>query len=579
MADLTHLIDVMRSGDENAARAALNALSQLDFEFIRKPLAAELNIRESMIDALRKPKEVPGADRTQQGAALALESPEPAADPQNGDVLLADIEAQIRRFLIADTASIVGMTLWSTWAHIVDKAAISPNLAFVSPLRACGKSTALDIVQRLAPRALSVSSISPAALFRTIEALKPTLLIDEADTLFRNDDQLRTLLNAGFTRGSAAVVRIVGEDLEPRLFSTWGAKALALIGRLPDTLASRSVIIPMRRKRPDEKTERLRADRDQGFAELRSRIARWTADNGEMIVAADPGIPSGLSERQADCWRELLRIADTAGGDWPTRARLAAVAICGRDDGDEGDLGARLLVDLKTLFDTEPSRSTWTSAAIVEYLNHLEPSPWPDYARGRGIDANRLARMLAKFDLHSKNVNEGKQRLKGYAVQSFTDVFARYLPQSRTAATNSGNTMPENNLCSSGKVAVADASRYQTEHVQDSSGMSPYSLPKPLLDKTIPNSELKEIVAAERLEVLKAIHRCGGTAQIAEIAKAIGKSERIVFSLLMRLKENGEVISTASDTYSILTPPEGTRIVKNAPSAGIKVGCDELDIF
>ena len=479
MADLTHLVDVMRSGDETAARAALNALSQFDFEFIRKPLAAELNIRESIIDALRKPKEAPGADRMQQGAALALESPEPAADPQNGEVLLADIEAQIRRFLIADTASIIGMTLWSTWVHIVDKAAISPNLAFVSPLRACGKSTALDIVQRLAPRALSVSGISPAALFRTIEALKPTLLIDEADTLFRNDDELRTLLNAGFTRGSAAVV--------------------ALIGRLPDTLASRSVIIPMRRKRPDEKTERLRADRDQGFTELRSRIARWTADNGEMIVAADPDIPSGLSDRQADCWRELLRIADTAGGDWPARARLAAVAICGRDDGDEGDLGARLLVDLKTLFDTEPSRSTWTSAAIVEYLNHLEPSPWPDYARGRGIDANRLARMLAKFDVHSKNVADGKQRLKGYAVQSFIDAFARYLPASRAAATETDNSLQDNEMQSSDKVAVTDASRYHVEGMNGSSGTEPLPLPNTLPSKILQYKELNKIVAAERL--------------------------------------------------------------------------------
>ncbi|MEL7555460.1 MAG: DUF3631 domain-containing protein [bacterium] len=500
MADLTHLVEVMRSGDDTAARAALNNLSQLQFEMLRKPLAAELNIRESMIDALRKPKEAPGADRMQQGAALALESPEPAADPQNGEVLLADIEAQIRRFLIADTASIIGMTLWSTWAHIVDKAAISPNLAFVSPLRACGKSTALDIVQRLAPRALSVSGISPAALFRTIEALKPTLLIDEADKLFRNDDELRTLLNAGFTRGSAAVVRIVGEDLEPRLFSTWGAKALALIGRLPDTLASRSVIIPMRRKRPDEKTERLRADRDQGFAELRSRIARWTADNGEMIVAADPDIPSGLSDRQADCWRELLRIADTAGGDWPARARLAAVAICGRDDGDEGDLGARLLVDLKALFDTEPSRSTWTSAAIVEYLNHLEPSPWPDYARGRGMDANRLARMLAKFDVHSKNVAEGKQRLKGYTVQSFADAFARYLPASRAAATETDNSIHDNEMQSSGKVAGTDASRYQGDKLPESSGTEPLPLPNTLPNKTLQYIELNKKVAAERLD-------------------------------------------------------------------------------
>lgn len=497
--DLSAMAERIRTGNESEARQALAALSPLEYELVRKPLADELRIRESAIDALRKPKEAPGTDRI-QGAALTLESPEPAADPQDGEKLLNDIEQQIGRFLIADESSIAGMTLWITWAHIVDQAVISPNLAFVSPLRACGKSTALDLVQRLVPRALSVSGISPAALFRTIEALKPTLLIDEADTLFRTDDELRTLLNAGFTRGSAAVVRIVGEDLEPRLFSTWGAKALALIGRLPDTLESRSVVIPMRRKRPDEKTERLRADRDQGFIVLRSRIARWTADSVDSIVDTDPDIPAGLSDRQADCWRELLRIADTAGGTWPAKARLAAMTICGRADGDEGDLSARLLLDMKGLFDTEPTRLSWPSIRIVEYLNHLEPSPWPDFAHGKGLDANRLARMLAKFDIRSKNVADSKQRLKGYTVAAFADAFARYLPASRAAATETDNSLLENEKESSGKVAGTDANRYHAGMVQESSGTEPLPLPKPLPDKSIQCNEIRKKVADERLE-------------------------------------------------------------------------------
>ena len=67
------------------------------------------------------------------------------------------------------------------------------------------------------------------------------MLIDEADSFLRNSDELRGVLNSGHTRDSAFVIRTVGEDHEPRRFSTWGAKAIALIGKLPDTLADRSI--------------------------------------------------------------------------------------------------------------------------------------------------------------------------------------------------------------------------------------------------------------------------------------------------------------------------------------------------
>ena len=497
MNELESLVDTLKAGDEAAARKALGELSVLRYEMLRKPLADEAGIRPNILDTLRAG---PRADSSKQGTALTLDTPEPAREPQAGAILLTDIAFQIRRFLIADETSIAGMSLWVAWSYIVDSVPVAPLLAFTSPLRACGKSTALDIVSKLATRALSVSGISPAALFRTIESMKPTLLIDEADSLFRDNDELRTLINAGFTRSAANVIRITGDELEPRLYSTWGAKALALIGKLPDTLASRSVIIPMRRKRPDETTERLRSDIDQGFAELRARLARWTLDTCEAIVARDPEVPASLSDRQADCWRELLRIADTAGGVWPARARRAAVAICGRADDDEGDMGTRLLVDLKSLFDTEPERIAWPSSKITEYLNALELSPWPDYAHGKGMDANRMARILTRFDVRSKNVVSGMQRLKGYTVAMFSDAFARYLPASRTSATESDNSILDNENESSGKVAGTDARRYHDETMKKSSGAEPLPLPKPLPNISIHRNELQNKVAAARVD-------------------------------------------------------------------------------
>jgi len=74
------------------------------------------------------------------------------------------------------------------------------------------------------------ANISPAALYRTVETVTPTLLVDEADA-FPEPTDLRGILNAGHTRSTAVVIRTVGEDHQPRQFSTWCPKLIASIGK------------------------------------------------------------------------------------------------------------------------------------------------------------------------------------------------------------------------------------------------------------------------------------------------------------------------------------------------------------
>ncbi|MBN0430718.1 hypothetical protein JTM52_36020, partial [Pseudomonas aeruginosa] len=93
-------------------------------------------------------------------------------------------------------------------------------------------------------RPMQVSNIAPAALYRAIELWSPTLLIDEVDAFLAAYDDARGILNAGFTRDSASVIRCVGDDHMPTRFNVWGAKALCGIGKIADTLADRS--IPLR---------------------------------------------------------------------------------------------------------------------------------------------------------------------------------------------------------------------------------------------------------------------------------------------------------------------------------------------
>ena len=142
-----------------------------------------------------------------------------------------------------------------------------------------------------------------------------------------DNEGLRSVLDSGHNpRGE--VPRLVGEDLEPRAFKTYGAFAFALIGRLTGklkTLDSRSIVVRLERKRADQIVEGFNVNRSPAeLAPLKRRIVRFVEDNRAAIAAAR--VPSSLNNRRADNWHILLQIAAVAGGDWPERARKAAAA-------------------------------------------------------------------------------------------------------------------------------------------------------------------------------------------------------------------------------------------------------------
>ena len=172
----------------------------------------------------------------------------------------------------------------------------------------------IDVLWRLTWRPLQTANVTAASVFRVVEMQRPNLLMDEADTYLHEKDELRGILNSGHRQGGA-VIRTVGEDFEPRSFSTYSACAIALIGKLPGTLADRSVSIALRRRRPDEPVRPFRLDRTGHLDQLAEKTMRWAADNAERIRAADPDMPDGIFNRTADNWSPLLAIADAAAAN------------------------------------------------------------------------------------------------------------------------------------------------------------------------------------------------------------------------------------------------------------------------
>jgi hypothetical protein len=192
---------------------------------------------------------------TESAALIASQSVNLAA-------LLEEICNHLKRYVVfAGEAQPVAVALWAAHTWAIDAFDYTPYLQVTAPEKQCGKTRVLDCLEPVTPKAWRVISPSEAVLYHKIEVDKPTLLLDETDTLFckGNDDRgefLRSLLNAGFERG-AQVPRCVNKGEEIKEYAVFCPKAFAGIGSLPDTVTDRCVPIRLRKKRRDEKTKTL----------------------------------------------------------------------------------------------------------------------------------------------------------------------------------------------------------------------------------------------------------------------------------------------------------------------------------
>ncbi len=411
--------------DDNEIRR-LAKLSLIEYERERKDAADRLNVRAPILDRLVAAERDEFRSDGKQGHALSLPEPEPWPEPVDGVELLGSLSSNIRRHIVMFDHTADSAALWVLHSYLLDCFGISPRLAITSPEKGCGKTTALDVVSRLVSRPLPTANASAAAIFRVVELIRPTLLIDEADTFLRENEELRGILNSGHRQGGS-VIRTVGEEFEPRSFSTYSACAIALIGKLPATLADRSVSIELRRRRPDEPIEQFRFDRTEHLDQLARKAARWARDNADRVRSADPDMPDGVFNRAADNWRPLLVIADAVGGEWPARARRAVQCTSATATGDDQSARVLLLTDIRAIF-AERKLDRLSSADLVMALVAIEGRPWAEWKAGKPISANGLARMLAPFGVGSATVRIGTGTPKGYLVAQFDDAFARYLP-------------------------------------------------------------------------------------------------------------------------------------------------------
>lgn len=398
----------------------LSALDPLDYECRRQEEAALLGLRVSVLDVeVAKLRPMPDTDETPD----YFGDLDPWPDSVAGADLLDELLATIQRFCVLPDHSDILIAAWVLHAHAHDSADISPLLCLTSPEKRCGKSTTASVISALVPRAMHVINVSPAVVFRVIEAHKPTLIIDEGDTFLKDNEDMRGLLNGGHNRRTAYVWRSVGDDHEPRRFNVWGPKLVAMIGRPPDTIVDRSILVRLRRKRPEDTVERFSTRTADGLVPLARKAARWVVDNRVRLTVADPDLPNDLNDRAQDNARPLCAIADAAGGDWPRRLRAALVASARQEQEDDpASPGVLLLSDIAEILGRWKG-ATISSRELLAELTADDEGPWAEWRRGDPITPRGIAKLLKEFGIRPTR----DRAMRFYRIADLREACDRYL--------------------------------------------------------------------------------------------------------------------------------------------------------
>jgi hypothetical protein len=336
---------------------------------------------------------------TQPVTAIPI-PPIPTPQAVDGAGLLGELRAAFGRYVVLPSPQAAdAVTLWTAATHAQPAWEHAPRLAVVSPLKRCGKSRLLDVVAETCHAPLITVNATIAAVVRSIGVDPPTLLVDEADTLWGTrkqadaNEDLRGLLNAGHQRNRPMLRWDVTSRTAEQL-DTFAMALLAAIGELPDTIMDRAVIVRMRRRAPGERVDPYRTRRDAPpLHDLRDSLSGWARQHLHELQHAQPVMP--LEDRAADTWEPLIAIADLAGGDWPARARHAAATMTTAEAQQEEDTSAsvRLLADLRQVFQAADTEALYSST-ILEGLHRLEDAPWADWyghplTQGPGVLAIR----------------------------------------------------------------------------------------------------------------------------------------------------------------------------------------------
>jgi putative DNA primase/helicase len=365
---------------------------------------------------------------------LALYQAAPTFRPPSGAELIQRFEEIFKRYIVALKGVSLVVALYALMTHCFEIFSWIPYLSFSSPLESCGKSHAADIAGWASARPEILVSISEAALFRLITQQKPTVVVDEAEVLSGDGETaiaLRAVLHAGCAPDDG-IIRCAPKTHEVERFSPWCPKIFCAIGKLPRVLASRCIVVGMKRKAAGEGIKAfIRARVKAEVTKLGAEIAAWVSAHEAEIRAAYESFPDeSFGDRSLENFAPLEALLTVADPRRLPELRQARLNLTRAGNTDLAEDSTGLLSDIRAIFE-ERGIDRISSADLVSALAAIETSPWAEWSHGKPISAPKLARLLKPFGIMpgTTRLHEGGTA-KGYYLHDFMDAFNRYLAPS-----------------------------------------------------------------------------------------------------------------------------------------------------
>jgi hypothetical protein len=332
-----------------------------------------------------------------------------------GAQVLDEAHAFVSRFaVLPGAAALDAVVLWAAHTWVTDAFNASPRLAVLSDHPASGKTRVLELVGLLSKDATVEVDPTGPALVAMISQRHPTILMDEVDCIYGTNGgnshrALRAILNSGYKQGATVSRRSGGAFVQESIF---GAVAFGGLGVLPGTLMSRSIVIRMERRRPEQRVESYFPRLHEGIgAGIGQALGSWCSTVALDLATAWPTLPDGIEDRKAEIWEALLAIAEAAGGDWPERARAACVELA-LDVAAEPvqSPGQRVLRDLRVAWSSDGNLPT---SVLITRLFGLPDAPWR-HLWPLASAPRELAALLAPYNVRPVKIRTGDKTVQGY---------------------------------------------------------------------------------------------------------------------------------------------------------------------
>ena len=196
---------------------------------------------------------------------------EPTNSKPNGKILYQEIKASLEKYIgLEDVSDYSILTAWIIGTYFFPIFSAYPYIHIKAP-KGSGKSQCLNFIQQTAFNAVKARASLPA-LRDTVDALRGTYLMDQADALHRNNmEDILDILTDSYKRGGGGVRKMIATKnawvLEE--FEAYSPKGFASINQLPEDLRDRCIVIPLVRS---NKNYPSLNEEDSIWKELRGNI-------------------------------------------------------------------------------------------------------------------------------------------------------------------------------------------------------------------------------------------------------------------------------------------------------------------